>query len=296
MDFELIIDNKTENDIDLSPAIKFACSKLSISDVFLLNCKIIISDRFIDDYKQIHFKPDSILPNASTIPLIYQSDDFKTSVSGNNEYENKSIVLINNKKLERCNNVFFLSVVVHELSHCYDYACRLSLFQDKFNILWKNISPGTLMDCIGGYFGAYSETRAKYLQELFVGENHDSSDYNDIFFKKEIVLPDGITIKKEYNFDPIENDDVFYYAQHCAGKLRSWEEMFVHNPAALYRYKENQLVKQIKEDVLREYPYHEIIKDMYDIWDWSYMINKCEELYKRYNGDLNSLLDPNDFS
>ena len=44
---------------------------------------------------------------------------------------------------------------------------------------------------------------------------------------------------------------------------------------------------KIKKLFLEKCEYHTIIRDMYEVWDWNLLINKCDQIYKKYNGDIN---------
>ncbi|MBO4461806.1 MAG: hypothetical protein J5749_02905, partial [Lachnospiraceae bacterium] len=93
---------------------------------------------------------------------------------------------------------------------------------------------------------------------------------------------------KCYNFDSIENDSDYYHAQHIAGKIRSWEGFFNKFEDGYYT-KEKNTVARIKELFLERDKYHTIIRDMYEVWDWNMLINKCDQIYEKYNHDLSAV-------
>ncbi len=238
-----------------------------------LNCKIRVTNEFVAECRRIHFRPNGKDSNGICISPMLQSDEYKNSVKDNPCFGGKTVILINNSIFNNANSDFFKSVVIHELSHCADNNIRLPNFQKIYNINMREKREGTVFDAIGGYFCAYSEINAKFWQERFWIEHHNKECYDDVFYKR------GKNFEKIYNFDAIQGEEDYYHAQHCAGKLRCWEEVFIINPIAESCEHEEQTVNRIKEKVLNEGEYHDMIKDMYKVWDWEKMLDKCKEIY-----------------
>lgn len=120
--------------LDIGTAVSFICQKLNVLDANSLDCKIKVTDTFVEEYRRIHFKPDVVDSNGITIPPLFQSSEYKQRVAGNPYFEGKTVVLINNKRLGKVSSQFYVSVIIHELSHCVDYVLKLPEFQKKYKI------------------------------------------------------------------------------------------------------------------------------------------------------------------
>lgn len=279
MKYDVLIDESRDKKSELRSAIAYVCEKKSV-EPDSLNCLIKVTDEFDIEFKFMHFRPEGGNPNGTAIPFIFQSENYKKSVETDHNRSGKTVILINHNKLARLSAVNFASVVVHELSHCYDYALKLSGFQYKYNIEMTNASSGTVADVIGGYYTFHSEARAKFWQEMYVVDHHSKDGYKDLFFRRNGA----------YSIEPIRNESDHYYAAHCAGKLRCWEEAFIKNPIDSYCDEEKRIVEKTLELYLCKHKYHEIIKDMYEAWDWNLMIEKCDEVLRQYDGNLDAMV------
>lgn len=252
--------NSLKRKNEISSAVIFVCSELSINDPAGLNYQIRITDNYEEDYKKIHFKPEDagIDSNGMTIPPIFQSEKFKADNDG------KTVILINEQKLKNTTNVFYASVLVHELSHCYDYSYRLNGFQNKYGIEISKVKKGTVEDEIGGFFCDFTEIRAKYLQEKYIINNT----------KRGCICKNIILSNVNYIIEPLSREGDHYQICHCVGKLRCWEEVPFLCP------EEEKIVESIKLYYLEKHIFHEAISEMYKVWDWCAMIKKCDSLIK----------------
>ena len=252
---------------------------------------------FMSLYEECYIEPDSkIDPNGITIPVIFQSNFYKERVKNDTAYKDRPLILINNEKLARTTPIFYTSVIVHELSHCRDYVQLLPKFQEKYNFNLLEARNNKWNDCIGGYFTNYSEMHAKYMQEKYL-ITHEYSDnhYDDLFFgqnnKRRAQKPRKTGLSENiFGIEDIENEKDYYYASFCSGQLRCWEELFADNPRAMEK------VNKVKEHFLEKHRCCSIIQDMYKIFDWNSLIEKCDQLRqkqkKRRDAELSAKLIP----
>ncbi len=279
---------------DIDQAVSYICQKLGIKEARNLACRIKVTNMFLEDFQRIHFRPERSESNATTIPPIFQSSRYKQSVAGDADFEGKTVILINNEKLMKASSRFYISVIIHELSHCTDYVFKLPEFQEKYGVELNNSKHNTVADAIGGYFTAYSEIRAKYWQEMYMVEVHDPANYRDIFFKPKRDLNGKVQISSEFNFDPMIDASDWYHAQHIAGKIRCWEDIFINHPIFPRCVEEAKQIERIKKIYLQKSDYHEIINDMYETWDWNLMEKKCDSLFESFYGNLNAMTNVTD--
>ena len=240
---------------------------------------------FISKFKECHIEPEcSSNPNGITIPVIFQSASYKERVKNNPDYENRSLILINNEKLARADSVFYTSVIVHELSHCRDYVEILPKFQEKYSFNLLDARKNEWDNYIGGYFTFYSEMHAKYLQEKYwITHNHckigeDGKEHYDDFFFGEANTRRSSRPRKSslhesiYGIEDIEDENDYYYASLCAGQLRCWEDLFYNNSRAMEK------INQVKNYFLNEHKCCRIIQDMYDVFEWDMLIKKSDQI------------------
>ena len=282
--------NKIERQHEVQEAVMFLCDQYQEEKVFSLNCKIKTTDSFDEEAKRIHFRYDEVNANGIAIPQIFQSEEYKKSIEENADLSGKTVILINNKKLKGLPSAYYASVIVHELSHCYDYIFRYPEIYKKYGVDLKNVVRNSMADIIGGYFTAYSEMRAKYLQEMFWIKSCFCRNFLDILYKDSKSIDGTINHRGAYNIDRIEGEEDYYHIYRCVGKIRCWEEVFINHPIEYYGNQAAEHVKKIKKNYLERDRFHMIIKDMYEAWDWDIMIEKCDEILKQYNGDLSAIV------
>lgn len=271
--------NETElNKHYINQAVSFICDKLSIDDVNKLNCKIKVSDSAKEEYCKIHFMPRRDEFDGTTIPPIFQSDDYKKSIAGNLDYENKTVIIINKRCFVNDDilGVNLISVVIHELSHCADYVFNLPKFQERYGFELMESQGNKRKKAQGGYYTSYSEVRAKYWQEMFLVENYQTpSFYKRMIWKSEERIEGKKRISQSFNHDASDDEKDYSYAQYVAGTIRCWEDAFINHPVSLYCTKEIEGMIKAKKD---KYLCNKDIKDMYELWDWDEMIRRCDEI------------------
>ena len=266
MNYSDLISEENGRSKALQNAIEYVCKRLNIDNPSSLNCRIRITNCFTEEFRKVHYEPDDSIPepNGTTIPSIFQSEKYKKSTVNTN-YEDKTIILINNSKLNYLSDIQFASIIVHELSHCADYTYKLPVFQNKYGIKIESVKRNTVSEYIGGYFSSYSEIRAKYLQEMFIVE-HYQADY-----------------EYSFNVDPIRDSSDLYHMEHCVGKIRCWEELFINHPIKINCNDAKKQIKKIRTKYFCDSDYRKCICELYEIWDWNYMISKCDQILTNSN-------------
>ena len=88
----------------------------------------------------------------------------------------------------------------------------------------------------------------------------------------------------------MRDGNVWYWAQHVAGKIRCWEDCFINQPIFPCCEDEANQVERIKKIYLNKgTKNYEIINDMYETWDWNLMEKKCDKILKDFNGNLDAM-------
>lgn len=279
MEYSALIDESLGKEQEIFRAIEYVCKRLMISNPLEFNCIIKVTNNYCADYNDIHFQPDGAWPNGTTVPPIFQKEEYKRSVDKNEICAGKSVILINNEKCCDYSLREFTSVIVHELSHCYDYAFKYPEIQERYGIEIEKSKEGTVAHAIGCYYRYHSEARAKYLQEMFIVEHHEQGSYRDVLYNKRNC---------SVRLDPIKNALDYYHAAFRAGTIRCWEEYFIANPIAVHNDKESKIVEIIQNCFDKQQPQHELFKDMYEAWDWDLMIQKCDRILIDNGGNLNA--------
>lgn len=249
---------------------EYVLNNFGISDGFCNKYKLIISKFYSTQVDFIHFQPSrEDNSNGITIPISLQSSNYLTESKLYDDYD-KTVILINSKKLESCTAIFSESVIVHELSHCYDFSYRFSKFQKRYRIgALSKIKRGSIENKLVQYFQAYSEARAKYLQEMFFIEKGGYKSLQNLIHKEDGCLNiDAI-------YDEDEGEEKNYKAQHIAGKIRCWEKLLTKG---MLDEKSNCEVKTIKNYFWNDNNFSFLVKEMYDCWDWEMMLQKCDLL------------------
>ena len=118
----------------------------------------------------------------------------------------------------------------------------------------------------------------------------------DIFYKKDKDAFGNIINK--YNIESLDNQtgaEFEYRAQHCAGKIRCWEKMFIEKPIYGYDDKYKTIIEKIKKNYLYRSKHGEFVTDMYEVWDWNLLIKKCDKVMKDFDGNIDADV-PKDYS
>lgn len=144
-----------------------------------------------------------------------------------NNTKGKSIILINNKELQKSkdNNCQIICTLYHELTHAIDYYnyCN-DFFDGDYNKMWQNELTYS--------FYIWTEFNAKRKSYIFYrnflqGDKSNSSESLDLIIKNEIPLHNNDIKNKIKNYKG--EYDIIYYLIHYLARYMVWDETFEIN-------------------------------------------------------------------
>ncbi len=285
----------SEKDIIL--ALDFICKerKIKCEELHFL---LVFSTDYNLVHNSIHFEKNEIdddsenvtsMPNGETIPEIFYSEKYRQIA----EDRFPCVIILNSKRLreQKADPSFVASVIVHEVSHYWDFAKILPKIEDKYAFKILDVySTNGKKDIIGGLYNSYSEIHAKYHQERFViqtkyGIEHIVENYKNIIYKNadtrikmgQCISEISSMEKNELKVDPIKNisdmQSVLYSAQHLVGKVRAWKSYVKKGPEIM-----KELESAVEKHVDGLKGFEEYVEKMESIFDWDGLIKYCDEI------------------
>lgn len=170
---------------------------------------IIYSLQYSSDVK-LHqrFMNNSDESNACFIPFFYSNSS-------------ESLIIYNAKKLENSDRHFVTSVLIHELTHYFDYIEIRKKFDSKFSLSierWIVAAQSKVVASCIPSFQAYSEIHSKYNQELY--------------YCKSVLYcaTEGEVLEYMRNYMrkylPSDSNDLHYTLYHLIAQFCAWDTLF----------------------------------------------------------------------
>lgn len=125
--------------------------------------------------------------------------------------QNIFVILFNNVKLKEKTRSFFISVIIHEMIHYFDYQNTKSL-AEKFKLKLYKDPQESRENRVCGFFQMWSEMRAKYYQEKSYVLNNGLS--GSLLFDNHV----------NKNYTKLKGEGDWYNMAHQWGQLLCWNE------------------------------------------------------------------------